>query len=45
MKTVDLIRQLSKIKYERGETMVELDQFKYTLGTYEQPLIEVGDSL
>ncbi len=25
--------------------VVELDQFKYTLGTYEKPLIEVGDSL
>ncbi|MDD6208714.1 MAG: peptide chain release factor 2 [Clostridiales bacterium] len=25
--------------------MVELDQFKSTLGTYQQPLIEVGDSL
>ncbi|MFD1405882.1 peptide chain release factor 2 [Robinsoniella peoriensis] len=25
--------------------MVELDQFKYTLGTYEKPLVEVRDSL
>lgn len=25
--------------------LVELDQFKYTLATYEKPLIEVGDSL
>ncbi|MDI9508911.1 MAG: peptide chain release factor 2 [Clostridiales bacterium] len=25
--------------------MLELDQFKYTLGTYEKPLVEVGDSL
>ncbi|MDO5294309.1 MAG: peptide chain release factor 2 [bacterium] len=25
--------------------MVELDQFKYTLSTYEKPLLEVGDSL
>ncbi|WP_249308721.1 peptide chain release factor 2 [Jingyaoa shaoxingensis] len=25
--------------------MVELDQFKYTLGTYEKPLLEVRDSL
>lgn len=25
--------------------VVELDQFKYTLGTYEGPLKEVGDSL
>lgn len=25
--------------------VVELDQVKYTLGTYNKPLIEVGDSL
>ena len=25
--------------------MVELDQFKYTLGTYKQPLEEIKDSL
>jgi len=25
--------------------MVELDQFKYTLNSYVQPLEEVGDSL
>lgn len=25
--------------------VVELDQVKYTLGTYDKPLIEVGDSL
>lgn len=30
---------------ERGEIMVELDQFKYTLSTFEEPLIEVRDSL
>ena len=30
---------------ERGDFVVELDQYKYTLGTYEKPLIEVGDSL
>jgi hypothetical protein len=30
---------------KRGEIVVELDQLKYTLGTYEKPLIEVGDSL
>jgi hypothetical protein len=34
-----------KMLYERGEVMVELDQFKYTLTTYEKPLTEVGDSL
>lgn len=33
------------IKKDRGEKMVELDQFKYMLGTYEKPLKEVGDSL
>jgi hypothetical protein len=30
---------------ERGEIVVELDQFKYTLNSYTQPLIEVRDSL
>ena len=25
--------------------LVELDQFKYTLNTYREPLVEVGDSL
>ncbi len=30
---------------ERGDTMVELDQFKYTLSTYKEPLVEVRDSL
>jgi hypothetical protein len=30
---------------KRGDLVVELDQYKYTLGTYEKPLIEVGDSL
>ena len=25
--------------------VVELDQFKFTLGTFKQPLIEVRDSL
>lgn len=32
-------------KKERGDNMVELDQFKYTLSTLEKPLIEVRDSL
>lgn len=27
------------------KTVVELDQFKYTLSMYEKPLKEVGDSL
>ncbi len=35
----------SQIKKERGDNMVELDQFKYTLSTLEKPLIEVRDSL
>lgn len=30
---------------ERGDRVVELDQMKYTLNTYKQPLLEVGDSL
>lgn len=34
-----------KNKKERGDHMVELDQFKYTLSTLEKPLIEVRDSL
>nr|WP_206762722.1 peptide chain release factor 2 [Mobilitalea sibirica] len=29
----------------RGGLVVELDQYKYTLSTYEKPLKEVGDSL
>ena len=27
------------------ESVVELDRFKYTLGTYKQPLEEIKDSL
>lgn len=30
---------------KRGDRVVELDQMKYTLSTYKQPLLEVGDSL
>ena len=30
---------------KEGDRVVELDQFKYTLGTYEKPLLEVRDSL
>jgi hypothetical protein len=30
---------------KEGEAVVELDQFKYTLNTYEKPLVEVRDSL
>ena len=32
-------------KMKEGDTMVELDQFKYTLSTFEKPLVEVRDSL
>ena len=28
---------------KEGEAVVELDQFKYTLNTYEKPLVEVRD--
>ena len=35
---------ISKYKKE-GEAMVELDQFKVTLTSYETPLAEVRDSL
>jgi len=34
-----------KFEKERGDTMVELDQFKTTLNTYKEPLVEVRDSL
>ena len=37
--------EVNKLYIERGEIVVELDQLKYTLSTYDQPLIEVGDSL
>ncbi len=30
---------------KEGDTVVELDQFKYTLSTYDKPLVEVRDSL
>lgn len=30
---------------ERGDIMVELDQFKFTLNSYAEPLMEVRDSL
>lgn len=32
-------------KNKEVRLVVELDQVKYTLGTYNKPLIEVGDSL
>ena len=30
---------------KEGDTVVELDQFKYTLSAYDKPLVEVRDSL
>jgi hypothetical protein len=32
-------------KKERGELMVEFDNMKLTLSDYEQPLLEMGNSL
>jgi len=41
--------QYSIIKYniikKEGDTVVELDQFKYVLSTFDKPLVEVRDSL
>jgi hypothetical protein len=34
-----------KMKAKEVSCVVELDQFKFTLATYEKPLSEVGDSL
>lgn len=34
-----------KYKMKEGVVVVELDQFKYTLGNYAQPLTELRDSL
>lgn len=34
-----------KLLKERGDYMVELDQFKFTLNSYQKPLIELRDSL
>ena len=36
---------MANIIMKEGDTMVELDQFKYTLSTFEKPLVEVRDSL
>lgn len=32
-------------KKKEVKLVVELDQFKYTLNTYKEPLVEVRDSL
>ena len=34
-----------EIKIKGGEIVVELDQFKVTLNSYAEPLVEVRDSL
>jgi len=34
-----------KYKKKAGEAMVELDQFKSELNTFDEPLVEVRDSL
>ncbi len=34
-----------KLLKERGDYMVELDQFKFTLNSYQKPLMELRDSL
>ena len=39
------VRASKKIIFERGERMVEFDQFKFILNQYEGPLVEVRDSL
>ena len=37
---------LNKINYKKvGDTVVELDQYKYELSTFEKPLLEVRASL
>ena len=33
------------IRIERGELMVEFDNMKMELSNYEQPLLEMGNSL
>lgn len=35
----------AKYKTERGDTMVELDQFKAALNAFKEPFVEVRDSL
>lgn len=30
---------------KEGDTVVELDQYKFTLNSYREPLVEVRDSL
>ena len=41
-----VVRATKRLKcIERGDTVVELDQFKVTLNSYREPLQEVRDSL
>jgi len=46
---VEAVRSISiaveEINIERGDIMVELDQFKFTLNGYQKPLEELRDSL
>jgi len=37
--------RVKKIKKKEGVVVVELDQFKFTLNSYAQPLTELRDSL
>lgn len=39
------VSHFPKFIKKEGVVVVELDQFKYTLGTYTQPLTELRDSL
>ncbi len=43
-RTINNAKTLS-LAVKEGDTVVELDQFKYTLSTFEKPLVEVRDSL
>ena len=40
-----LNRSIKNKKMKVGDTVVELDQYKYELSTFEKPLVEVRDSL
>jgi hypothetical protein len=44
MRNVQLVGQCNNIMKE-GDTVVELDNFKFILTNYEKPLVEVRDSL
>ena len=38
-------RPFANIYKKVGDRMVDLDRYKYTLSTYQKPLLEVRDSL